>query len=213
MRPALPELLALLERRRLVAAVSSALGRLGPAAADAVPLLRSVNPEEMGLPPMEAEIVRYNVAWALWEITGDAAPALERAATEWERGVPPGTARRLLAMGEFARPAIGLIDSLLEGMQDPGPAACVLYRFTGDVERTLPHLVAAVDRSVTGMLAMECLADIGPAAADAVPALEEIATDPRIVLSDRVAIDANDGVGTDLIYRDKAVGALERIRG
>ncbi|TMQ91149.1 hypothetical protein ETD83_32185 [Actinomadura soli] len=64
--PLLPEMIALLERRKAVPATAQALAALGPAAAEAVPFLRRFLGRKHG--PQTSQ----NAAWALWQITGDA---------------------------------------------------------------------------------------------------------------------------------------------
>lgn len=117
-------------------------------------------------------------------------------------------AGRLYDLGRAAAPAGPLLEPLLEDERTAGPAACAIHRATGDAERTLPHLTAAVAATPAGMLAVRCLTGIGPPAA-AIPALREI--------SDSVYIQATapeeNLIATDLTCRALAAAALAAITG
>jgi hypothetical protein len=198
-QPLLPDLISVLERRKAVPALALTLGGLGAAAADAAPVLRTYLGRKHGRP------ARENAAWALWQITGEAEEPLRVLESTLRSGLDEDAAERLFDLGPLAEPALPLIESHLP--DDPA-AAAVIYGITGDAERALPHLVDAVAATRTGMLAVRALERIGPAAAAAVPALEEIVDSPRNLAE----APSTEVVATDLAYRDTAAAALAKIR-
>lgn len=200
--PLLPELIGVLERGTAVPACAWTLGTLGSAAAAAVPHLRGL------LEPDADPIARDAAAWALWQITGDAEEPLRVLGEGLKGGLSDHAVELLCGLGDRAAPVVKLIRRHLKSSLYGTGAACALYRITGNAERTLPRLIEGVEATPVGMLAVQCLGDIGPAAAPALAAIEEIATSPR-VLATRIEKDL---IATDLAYRDMAVAAAERIR-
>ncbi|SEG80734.1 HEAT repeat-containing protein [Thermomonospora echinospora] len=200
--PLLPELLGLLERGVAVADVASLLAGLGAAASDAVPALRARLDDDI---PQ----IRRDAAWALWWITGDAGEPLRVLGPCLSETLDDTTAQRLFDLGTAAAPAAPLVEPLLEDERTAGAAACVLYRSTGDTERTLPHLTAAVAATPVGMLAIRCLTEIGSPAAATIPALQRIAGSAYV----QATAPEDDLIATDLTYRDLAATALARVTG
>ncbi|WP_165950294.1 hypothetical protein [Actinomadura sp. GC306] len=195
--PLLPDMISLLERRKAVPAVAQALAALGPAAADAVPVLRRHLGRKHG--PQ----VSQNAAWAIWQITGDGEEPLRFLSGTLRSGLDDEDAERLFALGAAAEPALPLLDATTP------EAAVVIQRVTGDTARTLPLLVDAVAATPTGMLAVRCLGEIGADAAPAVPGIREIATSPRVLAGGR----STDVIATDRAYQATAATALARITG
>ncbi|WP_119727671.1 hypothetical protein [Thermomonospora amylolytica] len=167
--PLVPDLIALLERRRAVSATALTLGAVGEAAADAVPLLR---------PLLEGgrRQERRNAAWALWQITGDGEEPLTVLADTFLPALSESTAERLFDLGPAARPAVPLLRPLLDSAESADAAACVIYHATGD-HALLPRVIETVAPTPIGLLAVRALR--GPEAAPAVPRLKEIAHSPE----------------------------------
>lgn len=193
--PLLPDLISLLERRKAVPAVANALAALGPAAAEAVPSLRRFLGRKHG--PQ----VSQKAAWAIWQITGDGEEPLRFLQRTLRSALEDEDAERLFTLGPAAEPALSLLDV--------ERAAAIVHRITGDTERTLPHLVDAVAATPTGMLAVRCLAEIGPDAEAAIPHLREIAESPRVLASG----PSTDRIATDRTYQTTATTALTLISG
>lgn len=195
--PLLPDLISLLERRKGVPAAARALAALGPAAADAVPVLRRYLGRKHG--PQNSE----NAAWAIWRITGDGDEPLRFLSGTLRGGLGDEDAERLFDLGPAAAPALPFLD-------ETTPAgAAIVQHVTGDTARTLPHLVGAVAATPTGMLAVRCLGDIGADAAAAVPDVREIAESPRVLAGG----PSTEVIATDRAYQAVAAGALARITG
>ncbi|GAA4235240.1 hypothetical protein GCM10022254_42080 [Actinomadura meridiana] len=194
--PLLPEMMSLLEKRKAVPAAARALAALGPAAADAVPLLRRYLGRKHG-----PETSR-NAAWAIWQITGDGTEPIRFLASTIRSGLDDEDAERLYTLGSAAEPALPFLDETTPG------AAALIHRITGDTPRTLPHLLNAVAPTPTGMLAIRCLADLGQIATPAAPHIQEIAESPRVLAGGR----SSDILTTDRAYQQTAETALTRIR-
>ncbi|MFI0484391.1 HEAT repeat domain-containing protein [Actinomadura sp. 9N215] len=195
--PLLPDMISLLERRKAVPHVARALAALGPAAADAVPVLRRFLGRKHG--PQASQ----NAAWAIWRITGDGEEPLRFLSGAIRSGLDDEDIERLFALGPAAAPALPLLDETTPG------AAAVIHHATGDVERALPHLVDAVAATPTGMLAVRCLGEIGADASPAVPDIREIAESPRVLAGGA----STDVLATDRAYQTLAATALARITG
>lgn len=191
--PLLPDLISLLERRKSIPATANALAALGPAAAEAVPALRRHLGRKHG------QQASHSAAWAIWHITGDSEEPLRYLTRPLRTGQDDTTIQHLFDLGPAAAPALPLID------QTTPQASVLTQRATGDTTRLLPHLVDAVSPTLTGMLAMCCLADIGPAAAPAIPHIREIADSPRILAT------GPEVIATDRTYQRTATEALARI--
>ncbi|MGP4026097.1 hypothetical protein [Actinomadura sp. 3N407] len=195
--PLLPDMISLLERRKAVPAVAKALAALGPAASDAVPVLRRHLGRKHG--PQ----VSQSAAWAIWQITGDGEEPLRFLSGPLRSGLDDEDAERLFALGAAAEPALPLLDDTAPG------AAAVIQHVTGDTARTLPLLVDAVSATPTGMLALRCLGEIGADAAPAVPDIREIAESPHVLAGG----PSTDVIATDRAYQATAATALARITG
>ncbi|GAA3782351.1 hypothetical protein GCM10022225_83380 [Plantactinospora mayteni] len=204
--PLIPDLIGLLERRTSVSEVALTLGAVGAAdehgpdgspATVVVPLLR----DHLGTGKGR---VRTSAAWALWQITGEAGDALPVLAATFVPVLTENVARRLLALGPAALPAVPYLEPLLDTHHSAAAAACVIYRVTGD-PALLPRVVDAIAATELGMLAVRALD--GPAAGAATTRLTEI------VNSERVLAEADDEnvIAVDRAYRDLAADALARI--
>ena len=239
--PGVPTLCALLKDPATEALgkdeVCSALGRLGPAAADAVPALTDFLETEPS-----GSSTRYGAASALSAIlTGS---VLERLASNQRldeavemvllegggtepivqlgmirlRGNPGDAARvaiaeTLGALGAKAAPAVAALQAML-GDAKPGPriaAASALARITGNAAPGIPALAGLLheDGNASAGPAIAALADLGPVAAGAVPELK------ALLGSDKVApgIQASAARALVLITGDPesgipALGAL-----
>ncbi|MEU6163567.1 PBS lyase [Streptomyces tanashiensis] len=170
---ALPEVLRVLRgapanRRDWVReAALRTLAAFGPAAREAVPDMRR-------LLAAESAAVATTAARALWAAEGDRGdvlPALER----WLR---PGTTdadwcAAAQALGEIGPAAAGAAPALRPGLVSRDlwvrvRSAAALWRVTGEASASLPVLLAAWEenRHARADIA-ECLAEMGPAAAEA----------------------------------------------
>ncbi len=88
------------------------------------------------------------------------------------------------------------------------PAARVLWQITGDSSLVLPVLLDAAAPTEAGMLAVECLAEIGPAAAQIRSRLREwLASDRRLGRMSSV----DDIIQWDESFRAAAERVLARI--
>ncbi|MFE0699219.1 PBS lyase [Streptomyces sp. NPDC058872] len=170
---ALPEVLRVLRgappnRRDWVReAALRTLAAFGPAAREAVPELRELLAEE-------SAAVSTAAARALWAAEGDLAdvlPALER----WLR---PGTSSAdwcaaAQAIGEIGPMAAAEAPALRPGLASRDPwvrvrSAAALWRVSGEVSASLPVLLAAWEENRHARVDIaECLAEMGPAAAEA----------------------------------------------
>ncbi|MFE5734175.1 PBS lyase [Streptomyces sp. NPDC056528] len=174
---ALPEVLRVLRgapanrRDRVREAALRTLAAFGPAAREAVPELRELLADG-------SAAVSTAAAHALWAAEEDAAevlPVLER----WLRpGVPDAdrcaAARVLGEIGPAAAPAAPALRPALAS-RDPWMrvrAAAALWRTTGETAETLPVLLAVWEENRHARVDIaECLAEMGPAAATARPAV------------------------------------------
>ncbi|MFB4317539.1 HEAT repeat domain-containing protein [Actinomadura sp. 21ATH] len=187
--PLVPELAGLVETVPEAAAV---LGAIGPAAAPALPALRA------GMAPGRPRLVRAESAWAYWAISGEAGEALEILEAAIRHSLPEEAARRLLDLGEAARPALPLLPA------EP-PAACVAYRLTGE---PLPEVLDALHGSPA--LAVRALAErppSGPVPEAARARLKEIAYGRKVVAE----AAAPDIVAADLHLRERARRVLDHL--
>jgi hypothetical protein len=151
-----------------------ALGALGPRAAEAVPALR-------GLLNDPDRSLAIGAATALWRVDGDADLALSvlmrNLDDTWVLGA-------IAEMGQAAAPHVPALRALLEAPDDTGwrrlHVAEALWRTTGDADAVLPLLttVWTVNARVRPAAA-RCLADMGPAAAPALPLLRDELARPR----------------------------------
>ncbi|MFF5232974.1 hypothetical protein [Dactylosporangium sp. NPDC000521] len=150
---------------------ANALGRIGPDAAAAVPALRAMLDRDGG----------YLAAAALWQITGEAGPAVESLARElddpWD-----ATTSAAEAAGRLG-PAGAALEAPLRALVDADDdhihvaAAQALWRVTGDAETPLPALArlwTAKPRRRAEIAAH--LATIGPAAR---PMRDLVAAEPQ----------------------------------
>jgi len=148
------------------------LGKIGPAAQEAVPVLAEFMLDDYMQLAMEA-------ALAYWRITGDTAKTLsvmERFFDTPKWPLDRVAFRVLETMGPAAREAIGRIDEVIanEGARMVNLAAMARYRITGDPGPTVEALADVVDTCPSRQYRKEAaiaLAEFGPEAKAAVPAL------------------------------------------
>lgn len=181
-REAVPELLRLLSgapddlgaRDETVGQVIETLAELG-AAAQAAPFLR----------PLLRTRHAATAAGALWSADGDACavlPVLRHELTRAEAGLRRSAARQLGRLGPAARGALPELRRLARSgpARERVPAACALWRITGD-----PALVRSVFRAAwtadprTRVPIARCLTTMGPAAAPLRDLIAGELTDPR----------------------------------
>ncbi|MEU4221313.1 hypothetical protein [Actinoplanes sp. NPDC026623] len=178
-----------------------AAGALGPAAADAVPLLRGLLDAE------EPSIVR-SAANALHAIGVDFDELLatyRRLMTEpWDRH------RVVLALtdvGPAEAPLAGLVREAMADPEDGRWAARALWRITGDADAALPVLLDGWRRRHQYPALAECLAELGPRAAAAEPLLRAELANPRRATSEGSSSGIEDDE-TFLASVRNALGAL-----
>src|SRR5262249_3032995 len=149
---------------------AAALGRFGPGAKEAVPAL-------IALLKDKDPFVRVQATDTLAKIGPDALPALEAALTpDSDTLTGMGGALTLGHMGAAAKPVTA---ALVAKLRDPDVeerchAAQALWRIDGRTSETVPVLAAALkaeDKNVR-LGAVGILSRMGPAAAQAVPAVK-----------------------------------------
>ncbi|MEU7410814.1 HEAT repeat domain-containing protein [Streptomyces sp. NPDC042638] len=181
-REAVPELLRLLSdapdgpgaREEIVGQVIETLAELG-AAAQAAPLLRPL------LRTRHAAVA----AGTLWSADGDASavlPVLRGELTRADPGLRRSAARQLGRLGPAARGALPELRRLARSgpARERIPAACALWRITGDPDPVRPLFRAAwtADARTRPAIA-RCLTAMGPAAAPLRDLITEELTRPR----------------------------------
>jgi hypothetical protein len=180
---AVPEVLRLLygmpgdlrSRDWLVKAGAHALERFGPAAREAVPVLR----ELLDSPGAVA------AAAALWSVEGDAEvilPVLCEELTAGQFSDACAAAEVLGRLGPLAGSALPALRRLAhsENVLQRASAACALWDVAGDPEPVLPLLRSAWEQNVSTRVTLAaCLARMGPAAAPAHDLLRTELAAPR----------------------------------
>ena len=176
------------EYRRADAA--RALGRIGPAARDAIPALKKRLNNEWNR-------VRVWAAFALIRITGDPKPYVPVLFELWNEGAGWAAyayqwrldiADAFVLLGAQARPARDLLlEALFDDDLQAGPrdrVARALGRLGDDVDAIVPRLVALTEQAATASrrrdnceLALEALRLLGPKAKAAIPRLRALAED------------------------------------
>ena len=194
-------------------AIATILGRIGPAAATAVPSLDDL------LLKATAELAGV-LAWARWRITGEraaqTAQALARMASTPRHG---RKGLRLLAdLGPAAADHAPMIRARLTDSYEwiRAEAAHALWRCTGDTASTVPVLVRLLDGypwlpmfAPVHAITVECLGHIGAPAEPAAPPLIRYleATERRGYEAQR-----HDPISWDQHGQRLATAALNRIR-
>jgi hypothetical protein len=147
---------------------------IGPAAVEAVPLLRPLAERDAG------------AAVALWKVAGDPEPALRLAADELtgDEYQAPKAAQIVAELGPVAVSLVPAVRALLERPDDYGwhrvSAATALWRTTGDTETTVPIFTAVwTELRFHRPRIARCLAEMGAAAAPAIPLLRTEIDAPR----------------------------------
>ncbi len=167
--PAVPDLLALLRREEIDIGVVWALGRLGAAAISAAPTLR-------GLLDHADPETALAAASALWRITRDPTlclPVFQRHLAQGGASIATA-AQGVAELGATAAPAAERLRELLAD----APvwvrlhAAEALWRAVGDIEATLPVLLALWDQNAHVRVHVACcVGEMGAAAGAAAPLL------------------------------------------
>ena len=141
-----------------------------PAAAEALPELTALRTS------VEA-VVRVNAARAVWRITGDldALLAVLRADLNQHHA--------LQALAELGPAGAALADLLPPMFDDDNEwraacAATAYWHLTGDAAPVVPVLIRHIECVPRGMIAVRTLADVGPAAAAAIPLLRQAVDSP-----------------------------------
>jgi HEAT repeat protein len=194
-------------------AIASVLGRIGPAAAVAVPALDELLAED-------STQLSGILAWARWRITGERA-AQTAQTLALMAGTPPHGPEglRLLAdLGPAAADHVPLIRASLTNSYEwvRAEAANALWRSTGDTTSIVPVLVSLLDGypwlptfAPVHSVAVECLGHIGTPAEPAAPALiRYLEADKR---RNRGA-QRHDPISWDQHGQRLAAAALSRIR-
>lgn len=171
---------------RLHADAAEALGRIGPAAAAAVPTLQAALQERESIckadlqnlnltdPQKSSPMVFYHVMrlpFECWEFT-------HYAPTEWPygSGVKAQAARALANIGPAAQSAIPALREALRSRPDHWfHLTEALWKLSGRADWVVPELIERLEESdEPDVEVFRLLADIGPAARDAGPALTAI---------------------------------------
>ncbi|MGW0705415.1 HEAT repeat domain-containing protein [Streptomyces sp. NPDC002643] len=151
-----------------------ALAGYGRAASEAAPLLRGLVSDGGAL-----EGNRVEAATALWAVTGDAEAVLPtlRAATESDHWYERDAALRVIgSLGPAATP----LAPLLRARKESADAATALWRVTGNAEEVLPTLLHEwTARPFHRPAIAACLAEMGEAAAPALPLIQAELASPR----------------------------------
>jgi hypothetical protein len=194
-------------------AISTILGRIGPAAAVAVPALDEL------VAKSSAQLTGV-LAWARWRITGERT-AQTAQTLALMAGTPPHGPEglRLLAdLGPAAAAHAPMIRGSLTNSYEwvRAEAANALWRSTGDTTSTVPVLVSLLDGypwlpmfAPVHSVAVECLGHIGTPAESAAPTLiRYLEADNRRNL----AAQRHDPISWDQHGQRLAAAALGRIR-
>ncbi|MDX3516984.1 HEAT repeat domain-containing protein [Streptomyces scabiei] len=185
--------------------VLRALSRYGEAAAGTAPLLRELTREA------ESPADRLAAAHALWATTGDIAtalPALRSGLESGDRAVRDLALRLLGSLGPAAAP----LSDVLRTVDGTARAAIALWQVTADTDAALPRLLDhwTADPGFRPSLAA-CLAEMGAAAAPALPLLRAELASPRRHHHDGSAGPRQDITADEDLLRDcrRMVSALE----
>jgi hypothetical protein len=164
--PAVPYLI----RRLPEDASLLALGRIGPGAVEAVPAVRYLLDD--GKPSTEIA-----AAAALWRITGDPEPSLTVLVRHLDGDAHAirGAAEALADIGPAARLAVPTLRELTSAeLWTRLGLARALWRVAGDSAAAIATLLPLwTENAYTRTTIAKCLAEMGPAAAPAVPLIRE----------------------------------------
>ncbi|WP_200301242.1 HEAT repeat domain-containing protein [Streptomyces adelaidensis] len=166
-----------------------ALARYGPAAAEATPLLR-----ELVTDAALSDLNRLEAAAALWAVTGDAEavlPAL-RAGLKSDGWYDRHLAVRLIgSLGPAAGPLIPDLRAGERGVEE----AIALWKVTGEADEALPTFLRrwTADPTARPKIAA-CLAEMGTAAAPALPLVRAELASPRRHRTDNSSMTAGASV-------------------
>ncbi len=177
---AVADLTGLLERRVLTFDAIAALGALGSAAMPAAQALAGL---AAGNGPMN---LRLRAAAAHRAVTGEEVVARQVAAAVLQTGAADWTELITLGLlGSAAADCVPLVEAALSSPDDRDHACVTLWQITGDPERCVPLLAAAVTPSAhAGLDALRALRETGVCPPQCVPLLRQIADSPvRMLLS------------------------------
>jgi hypothetical protein len=196
------ELLPVLRREadRHPRAVARVLGDLGPSAAEALPELQAMRRAGAG---WDAEL-------AIWRITGATGELLARVRAAISDRVEPEALEVLAAVGPAAGDLAGLLPRKFDSddARQALWAAVAYWKLTADPVPVVPVLLRFLNCGPRGMVAVQCLGDIGPAAEAAAPVLRAAVESPYRQWQLSVG---EDGVRQDEAWRDACSAALARI--
>ncbi|MFG2129439.1 HEAT repeat domain-containing protein [Streptomyces sp. NPDC048751] len=200
---ALPEVLRLLRgvpegarlRDTVVEAAVHALGAFGPAAGEAVPVLRGLLDTEHAI----------GAAGALWSVEGEASESAVLPVLRRELVGENGYRRRRAAealehLGPSARPALPALRRMVDTgtLWERMSAACAVSRITGDPGPVLPVLRSIwTENPHTRTTIADCLTGMGPAAA---PARDLFETE---LASARRHLAQSEGYGSHEVHSDE----------
>jgi HEAT repeat protein/plasmid stability protein len=165
---------------------AKALGQIEPPAADALPALATAVTDS-------DPRVRAHAAFSLWQLGGPyhlAARTLVDVIAENRQSAAQagywGCANAAEFLGRLVPPvqeAVPLLVELLHHWHNAVTvrAAQALWRLTGQADQALPVLLRELKRSPEGLLALECLEEMGPLAITAVPILRKALTIDAVV--------------------------------
>jgi HEAT repeat protein len=137
-------------------------------------------------------------------------PALVRALDDPRAPVRQAAVVALGQLRAAARSAIADVERVLADTSFPAriPAALSLWQITGKAEPSIAFLSSQLGRIETGLDAATALAEFGPEAARAVPALASTLSSPDY----ETRIAAADALGRIGAGAESALPALERLR-
>ena len=182
---AIPVLLARLDDRdyQVQSVACRALGGIGPAAAKTIPQL--IDRLENGVAG-----VRVSAALALGQIGNEKSVTALGNALNDKMHLVSETA--MIALGEIGPPSAPIAPVIVE-MVDNGKmrerirAAATVWQMTGEVKWSVNILLSEMQKEDAPWEAVDVLADIGPAAAAAIPALTNTLTSDDFLMRFRAA--------------------------
>jgi hypothetical protein len=199
---AVPALIRALRDGHAKRAVPLSLGKFGPLARAAEPVL--LRATEQG-----DACERGNAILALWQIDAwparFAADALTRLLEVSERNEKRVVANLLARIGPPAHAAIGPLREMIQAvdMWSQISAAQALWKIDRDCDRAIPVFTQALEEKMGGPLIFECLGEMGSTAGHLLPKLRE-----ALVRGPRARIVGSD---EQLVFRNAAAEAIRRI--
>ncbi len=194
--------------------VVTTLGRIGPAAAFAAPMLDQLAARDDDHTPL--------AVWARWRVTG-ANPDATAAELARHTGTPHRGPQALRLLADLGTAAANSVDTITPLLDHPDSwtriqAAHALWRSTGNLERALPVLLHETLHAddlnrlwPVGLTALRYLGEIGPPATAAIPALEAVLHRDRRVGGTGDHRSSHDEISWDEHCQQVAATALARI--